>query len=205
MTTTQCFHIASKLNACVVFLMFCFSAVCFFFIYVSFRAVASALWAFLSSRHSSALYCFYGIVSVLINKIFIHSFIQDNSVHEVACWHTSAQSVSPSSEQGLEKLMNHGHPRPQNLKTFLVSLKKKFFIMPVVTKCITFQMYQFITLNQYKIKITNYFLQISSFRKWLNQFQLMPFYRQKEFIGFDEYLFYELCVQDSEPCGRLCR
>jgi len=37
--------------------MFCFSAVRFF-INVSFSAVVSALWAFLSSRHSSALYCF---------------------------------------------------------------------------------------------------------------------------------------------------
>jgi len=42
-----------------------------------FRAVASALWAFLSSRHSSALYCFYCIVSVLMNKkySFIYLFI----------------------------------------------------------------------------------------------------------------------------------
>ena len=55
-------------------LTFCFRAVCFFII-VSFGAVVSALWAFLSSRHSSALYCFCCIVSVLINKIFIHSFI----------------------------------------------------------------------------------------------------------------------------------
>ena len=39
------------------FLMFCFSVVCFF-IYVSFRAVVSASWAFLSSRHSSVFYCF---------------------------------------------------------------------------------------------------------------------------------------------------
>ena len=39
------------------------------------RAVVSAFWAFLSSRHSSALHCFRCIVSVLINKIFIHSFI----------------------------------------------------------------------------------------------------------------------------------
>jgi len=38
-------------------------------------AVVSVFWAFLSSRHSSALCCFYCIVSVLINKIFIHSFI----------------------------------------------------------------------------------------------------------------------------------
>ena len=52
------------------FLMVCFSAVCFF-INVSFRAVVGALWAFLSSRHSSALYCFYCIASVLMNKIFI--------------------------------------------------------------------------------------------------------------------------------------
>jgi len=54
----------------VSFLMFWFSAVCFF-INVSFRAVVGALWAFLSSRHSSALYCFYCIASVLMNKIFI--------------------------------------------------------------------------------------------------------------------------------------
>ena len=39
------------------------------------RAVVSALWACLSSRHGSALYCFYCIVSVLTNKIFSHSFI----------------------------------------------------------------------------------------------------------------------------------
>ena len=51
--------------------MFCSSAQCFF-INVSFRAIVSALWAFLSSRHSSALYCFYSIVSVLMNKIFVH-------------------------------------------------------------------------------------------------------------------------------------
>jgi len=38
------------------------------------RAGVSASWAFLSSRHSSALYCFYCIVSVLTNKIFTHSF-----------------------------------------------------------------------------------------------------------------------------------
>ena len=44
--------------------MFRFSAVCFF-TNVSFRAAVSALRAFLSSRHSSALYCFYCIVSVL--------------------------------------------------------------------------------------------------------------------------------------------
>ena len=97
----QCFYIASEFNARVVFLMFCFSAVCFF-INESFslssscsfiggcqtqptrssgRAVVSALWASLSSRHSSALYCFYCIVSVLMNKIFIHSFI-----HSFVVW-----------------------------------------------------------------------------------------------------------------------
>ena len=49
----------ARLNSMhVSFLMFCFSAVCFL-INVSFRAAVSALWAFLSSRHSSALYCFY--------------------------------------------------------------------------------------------------------------------------------------------------
>jgi len=37
--------------------------------------VVSAFWAFLSSRHSSAVYCFYCIISVSINKILIHSFI----------------------------------------------------------------------------------------------------------------------------------
>jgi len=63
-------YIASKFNAR---LMFRFNAACFF-IYVSFRAVVSASWAFLPSRGSSALYCFYCIVSVLTNKIFIHSF-----------------------------------------------------------------------------------------------------------------------------------
>jgi len=52
-------------------LTFCFSAV-HFFIYPCFRAVVSALWAFLSSRHSSAVYCFYCIVSLLMNKIFNH-------------------------------------------------------------------------------------------------------------------------------------
>jgi len=56
------------------FLTFRFSAESFF-IYVSFKAVVSAFWAFLFSRPSSALYCFYGIVSVLRNKIFIHSFL----------------------------------------------------------------------------------------------------------------------------------
>ena len=55
----------SRLNSMhVSFLMFCFSAVCFF-INVSFRAVVSALRAFLFSQHSTALYCFYCIVSVL--------------------------------------------------------------------------------------------------------------------------------------------
>ena len=53
----------------VSFLMFCFSAVCFF-IYVSFRTVVSAIWAFLSSRHSSGLYWFLprddGPVSVCV-------------------------------------------------------------------------------------------------------------------------------------------
>ena len=49
----------SHLNSThVSFLTFCFSAARFF-INVSFRAVVSALRAFLSSRHSSALYCFY--------------------------------------------------------------------------------------------------------------------------------------------------
>jgi len=66
----------SRLNLMrVSFLMFCFSAVCFL-IYVSFSAVVSAIWAFLSSRHSSALYCFYCIVSVLMNRISIHSNTQ---------------------------------------------------------------------------------------------------------------------------------
>ena len=59
------------------FLMFYFSAARSF-IFLSFRAVLSAFWAFLSSRHSSALYCFFtvGLVSVTvsINKLFIHSF-----------------------------------------------------------------------------------------------------------------------------------
>jgi len=58
------------------FLMFYFSAARSF-IFLSFRAVLSAFWAFLSSRHSSALYCFFtvGLVSVTvsINKLFIHS------------------------------------------------------------------------------------------------------------------------------------
>jgi len=49
----------------VSFLMFRLSEVCFF-IYVSFRAVVSAFWAFLSSRRSSALYRSYCIVSVFI-------------------------------------------------------------------------------------------------------------------------------------------
>jgi len=47
-----------------------YSAVCFF-IYVSFRAVVSVFLAFLSSRHSSALYCFYCIVSALTKYSFI--------------------------------------------------------------------------------------------------------------------------------------
>ena len=55
----------------VSFLMFCFSAVCLFSLRV-FRAVLRAFWAFLSS---SALYCFYCTVYVLVDKIFIHSFI----------------------------------------------------------------------------------------------------------------------------------
>ena len=46
-----------------------------FFINVSFSAVVSAFRAFLSSRHSSALYYFYCIVSVSMNKIFIHSYL----------------------------------------------------------------------------------------------------------------------------------
>ena len=51
----------------------CFSAVCFF-ICLSFTAVINAFWAFLSSRYSSALYCFNCIVSVLvINFLFIHT------------------------------------------------------------------------------------------------------------------------------------
>jgi len=51
------------------FLMVCFSAVCSF-INVSFRTDVSAFWAFLSSRQSSALYCFYCIIPVLMNKKF---------------------------------------------------------------------------------------------------------------------------------------
>ena len=54
--------------------MFCFSALRFF-IYLYFRAVVIAFWAFVSSRHSSALCCFYCVVSVLINKLFIHSIL----------------------------------------------------------------------------------------------------------------------------------
>ena len=46
----------------------------------TFRAVVSAFWAFLSSRQSSSvLYWFYSTVSVLINKIFIHSFIHSST------------------------------------------------------------------------------------------------------------------------------
>jgi len=70
----------SRLNSMhVSFLMFCFSAMCFL-IYVSFRAVVSAFRAFLSSQHSSALYCFYCIafVFVLMNKIFINSNLIKN-------------------------------------------------------------------------------------------------------------------------------
>jgi len=55
----------------VSFLMFCFSALCLFSLRI-FRAVLRAFWAYLSS---SALYCFYCTVSVLVDKIFIHSFI----------------------------------------------------------------------------------------------------------------------------------
>ena len=63
----------SRLNSMhVSFLMFCFSAVCFF-IYVSFRAVVSAFWAFLSSRHRSV---FYSFCCICVNKINIHSFTQ---------------------------------------------------------------------------------------------------------------------------------
>ena len=72
--------------------IFCFSAVCFF-IYLSFRAVVSALWAFLSSRHSSALYCFHSIVSVLINKIFIHWFVHSSERQTNMERHTSCTYI----------------------------------------------------------------------------------------------------------------
>ena len=56
----------------VSFVMFCFSAVCFF-IYVSFRAVV--LFSFQSAVNTVLLFTvFYCIVSMLINKIFIYSF-----------------------------------------------------------------------------------------------------------------------------------
>ena len=63
-----------KIQRMCRFLTFCSSAVCFF-INVYFTAVVSALRPFLSSRHSSALYCFYCIVSVLTNKILIHTVV----------------------------------------------------------------------------------------------------------------------------------
>jgi len=70
----QCFYIASKFSAYVV-LMVCFRVPCVSAL--AYLLVVCALWAFLSSRHSSALYCFYFIVSVLMNKIFIQNFISN--------------------------------------------------------------------------------------------------------------------------------
>ena len=67
------------------FLMLCFSAVCFF-INVCFSAVVGALWAFLSSRQSSALYCFSCIVSVLMNKIFSHSILTNRLRPSATDW-----------------------------------------------------------------------------------------------------------------------
>ena len=55
------------------FNFFCFS-VAYFSIYVSFRAVVSAFWAFLSSRHSSVFLLFL-LYSICADKINIHSFI----------------------------------------------------------------------------------------------------------------------------------
>jgi len=57
-----------------VFQCFCFSVVCFF-IHVSFRAVVSAFWAFLSSRHSSVFLLFL-LYCICVEKLNIHSFIQ---------------------------------------------------------------------------------------------------------------------------------
>jgi len=59
----------------VSFLMLCFSAVCFF-INVSFRAVVGPKSSLSLSVQSTQLcfLLFYCIVSVLMNKIFIHSY-----------------------------------------------------------------------------------------------------------------------------------
>jgi len=74
---TPCRHTSNRIRK--RFLMFCFNAVCFF-IDVSFGAVVSALWPFLSSRHSSAIYCF----SVLYLCWWIkYSFIQLPTYAEV--------------------------------------------------------------------------------------------------------------------------
>jgi len=59
--------------------MVCFSVVRLF-IYLSFRAAINAIFAFLSSLRSSALYCFCYIESVLINKWLIDWLIDLLSV-----------------------------------------------------------------------------------------------------------------------------
>jgi len=73
-------------------LCFCFTSVCFF-IYVSCRAVVSA---FLSSRHSSALYYFYCVVSVLINKVFVRSNVPSRG-RRFAAPHLIYASLGPAS------------------------------------------------------------------------------------------------------------
>ena len=69
----QCFYIASEFNARVVFLMFCFSEVCFF-TYISFRAVLSVFSLSVQSTQFCSLLFLLYYISVLINEIFIHSF-----------------------------------------------------------------------------------------------------------------------------------
>jgi len=99
-------YIVSKFKACVVFLMFCYSAVCFF-IYLSFRAVVSAIWAFLYSLHQfCSLLFFYCIVSVLINKIFIDSCVLGFSqfvTHQPMCHLNTKHPLNHSHLSSLSK------------------------------------------------------------------------------------------------------
>jgi len=80
--------------------MFCFSALRFFS-YLSFRAVASAFWAFLSSRHSSALYCF--------TVLYLCSWIKYSFIH--CCTSTKSRS-NVSWVQQLECKQKDGRTRP---------------------------------------------------------------------------------------------
>ena len=85
----------SRLNSTHVssFLTFCFSAVCFF-IWVYFRARVSAFRAFLSSRHSSALYCFYGIVSVCLS-VFVNCCTSVGTYYTTTYTHTRLTALCP--------------------------------------------------------------------------------------------------------------